>query len=188
MSKPKTQCSITPPHTLVSQLHSPCSVFVIPCGRSGSTPFLASCYDGRVDICKVLFESGADIAAKDDRYNTHSFFSFKHSISAPFSIYVILLRRDFTALHKCCDEGHIEVCKFLVERRADLAAKTRRGRPSQAARSRRFKNSPTALQIWQNSLDTRHRQRPQRHCRISSQHRCAGTLTPPLALHILLSM
>ena len=90
MSKPKTQCSTTPPHTPVSQLHSPCSVFVIPCGRSGSTPFLASCYDGRIDICKVLFESGADIAAKDDRYNTHSFFSFKHSISAPFSIYVIL--------------------------------------------------------------------------------------------------
>ena len=95
MSKPKTQCSTTPPHTPVSQLHSPCSVFVIPCGRTGSTPFLASCYDGCIDICKVLFESGADIAAKDERYNTPSFFSFEHSISArhsvvPFSIYVTL--------------------------------------------------------------------------------------------------
>jgi hypothetical protein len=61
----------------------------------GNTPFLKSCYDGRIDVCKVLFESGADIAAKDERYNTPSFFPFEHSISARhsavlFSIYVIL--------------------------------------------------------------------------------------------------
>ena len=41
-------------------------------------------------------------------------------------------------------------------------------------------NSPAALQVWKNSPYTRHRQRPQRHCRVSSQHRCAGTITPPL--------
>ena len=96
----------------------------------GRTPLL--CASGRstcrgyLAICQFLVEHKADVNAKDDWYDTRPYARNLKSMcntcfmstfsSSPFV-------SSSTSLHKSSKEGHLAICQFLVEHKADVNAK-----------------------------------------------------------------
>jgi len=121
----------------------------VPCSQE--TPLHNAAATGHLEICKVLVQVKADVAAKDHRYDPLPSVEelFVSCIFGRFFVSVFSNRRvpplpppaaqscehppppphvpcsQGTPLHKAAEEGHLEICKFLVQVKADVAAKDR---------------------------------------------------------------
>ena len=69
---------------------------------AGETPLHRACYNGHLDVVRVLLEAGADLHATDNGGRT--------------------------PLHRACDNGHLDVVRVLFEAGADLHATDDGGR------------------------------------------------------------
>ena len=106
-----------------------------------------ACAQGKTQVVKLLVEKGADVNAKTARGLT----PLKQAVYGKHhEIVDFLLNRtpvdvdargqqNFTLLHWACAEGKTQVVKLLVEKGADVNAKTERGyTPLDLARKRKY--------------------------------------------------
>ena len=91
---------------------------------SNWTPLIWSSCRGHLDVTRFLVESGGNLEAKDDGYYTPTTLFFKSPASLYFGpIFLISVIRNRTPLISSSWYGHLDVTRFLVERKADVAAK-----------------------------------------------------------------
>ena len=91
---------------------------------SGYTPLICSSLNGHLDVTRFLVESGGNLEAKDNGYYTPTTLFFKSPASLYFGpIFLISVVRNNTPLIWSSLNGHLDVTRFLVERKADVAAK-----------------------------------------------------------------
>lgn len=69
--------------------------------KTNSTPLRAACFDGHLDIARLLVKNGADIE--------------------------IANRHGHTCLMIACYKGHLEIVKFLINNGADINRKSIKG-------------------------------------------------------------
>lgn len=69
--------------------------------KTNSTPLRAACFDGHLDIARLLVRNGADIE--------------------------IANRHGHTCLMIACYKGHLEIVKFLINNGADINRKSIKG-------------------------------------------------------------
>jgi hypothetical protein len=69
--------------------------------EDGGTCLMISAYHGRLDICRLLLDKGAQVEAKDSLGNT--------------------------PLHYAANEGHVEIVRLLCDRGADVETRGDRG-------------------------------------------------------------
>ena len=98
-------------------------IFLISVVRN-NTPLILSSYNGHLDVTRFLVESGGNLEAKDNAYYTPTTLFFKSPASLYFGpIFLISVIRNNTPLILSSWNGHLDVTRFLVERKADVAAK-----------------------------------------------------------------
>ena len=91
-----------------------------------STPLMWSSRYGHLDVTRFLVESGGNLEAKDDLYYTPTTLFFKSPASLYFGpIFLISVVRNSTPLISSSAHGHLDVTRFLVERKADVAARNK---------------------------------------------------------------
>ncbi len=93
---------------------------------SGKTVLHLSSMSGRVEVCKLLVESQADVNAKDGRCDArplHMLLQTKAVLRSCCNSRLLFSGK--TALHLSSQDGHndMEVCKLLVECQADVNVK-----------------------------------------------------------------
>ena len=84
---------------------------------------MSSC-NGKLDVTRFLVESKANLEAKDNEYYTPITLLFKSR--APLylgSIFLISVISGYTALIWSSYNGDLDVTRFLVESKADVAAR-----------------------------------------------------------------
>jgi ankyrin repeat protein len=90
-----------------------------------STALAMACAYGHFEISRFLVESGANFEAKDDMYD--SFLRNDVSDRALYSSFGLLclisILRGHTALTCSAHNGHLEITRFLVERKADVTTR-----------------------------------------------------------------
>ena len=93
-----------------------------PC--SDKSPLLLFCEKGHVEMCRFLVECKADVNAKDKGYNSspHSPL-FEHTCNIWLSFCFWHSCSCKSALHCWSEQGHVEMCQFLLECKADVNAK-----------------------------------------------------------------
>ena len=100
------------------------SIFLISV-FSGETALICSSSYGRLDVTRFLVESKANVEAKDNRYYTPTTLPFKSSTPLQFSsIFLISVISGMTPLIFSSLCGNLDVIRFLVESKADVAART----------------------------------------------------------------
>ena len=99
------------------------SIFLISV-FSGNTALIYSSANGKLDVTRFLVESKANVEAKDNEYYTPTTLPFKSSTPLQFgSIFLISVISGVTALMDSSFWGKLDVTRFLVESKADVAAK-----------------------------------------------------------------
>jgi len=82
--------------------------------------------NGKLDVTRFLVESKANVEAKDNEYYTPTTLPFKSSTPLQFSsIFLISVFSGNTALMSSSYEGELDVTRFLVESKADVAARSK---------------------------------------------------------------
>ena len=100
-------------------------IFLISVVRN-NTPLILSSLYGHLDVTRFLVESGGNLEAKDDEYYTPTTLFFKSPASLYFGpIFLISVIRNRTPLILSSYRGHLDVTRFLVERKADVAARNK---------------------------------------------------------------
>ncbi|MHB9146875.1 MAG: ankyrin repeat domain-containing protein [Candidatus Amoebophilus sp.] len=102
--------------------------------NSGNTPLNWACRQGYLEAVKYLVEKGADVNAKtkwvtefeyEYGYSEHEYVEDKY---------------DYTPLLCACENDHLEVVKYLIEKGADINAKNQKGEtPINIARQKKYK-------------------------------------------------
>ncbi len=99
------------------------SVFLISV-ISGWTALIWSSANGKLDVTRFLVESKANVEAKDNEYNSPTTLPFKSSTPLQFgSIFLISVISGVTALICSSICGELDVTRFLVESKANVAAR-----------------------------------------------------------------
>ena len=99
------------------------SIFLISV-ISNNTPLIWSSCNGRLDVTRFLVESKANLEAKDYMYYTPTTLFFKSPAPLYFgSNFLISVVSNCTPLMCSSARGHLDVTRFLVESKADVAAK-----------------------------------------------------------------
>ena len=100
-------------------------IFLISVVRN-RTPLIYSSSNGRLDVTRFLVESGGNLEAKDNTYYTPTTLFFKSPASLYFGpIFLISVVSGDTPLIFSSLNGHLDVTRFLVERKADVAARSK---------------------------------------------------------------
>ncbi len=101
--------------------------FVIPCSCSLRCPLHWSSEKGHLEISRFLVESRADVNSQDYRCAPPEYYAkCGHDFGLVFATFVIPCScRQRCPLHQSCERGHLEISRFLVESRADVAATDR---------------------------------------------------------------
>ena len=105
---------------------------------SGWHPLHLSAYHGHLETCRLLVEARADVQAKDNGSApplVMIIFTKQNSVS----LFNSFLSSGDQPLHQSARWGHLEICRLLVEARADVQAKNRKSAP------RRFRRLPLTL-------------------------------------------
>ena len=90
------------------------------------TPLIWSSRNGHLDVTRFLVESGGNLEAKDNLYYTPTTLFFKSPASLYFGpIFLISVISNNTPLISSSYNGHLDVTRFLVERKADVAARNK---------------------------------------------------------------
>ena len=98
-------------------------IFLISVVRN-RTPLIWSSLNGHLDVTRFLVESGGNLEAKDDEYYTPTTLFFKSPASLYFGpIFLISVVSGATPLIYSSCIGRLDVTRFLVERKADVAAR-----------------------------------------------------------------
>jgi ankyrin repeat protein len=94
--------------------------------HSGSTPLHASSAFGHLEVCQFLVEKRANVNATRNEYDIQPYaYTYEHSLM----IFVLIKRFDSgtlsgtTPLLWSSVRGNLEVCQFLVQKRANVNAK-----------------------------------------------------------------
>ena len=135
---------------------------------SDHTPLHYSARFGHIEGCRLLLQCNADVEAKDCAYLPNPFYSYC-SYEAKLVLRKIirfLLFSQNTPLHRSVQTGHVEVCRLLVESKADIVAKTR---CFSLPPSHHF-SLAYALQIWPHCTRIGHKKQPKTPCCIPDKH------------------
>ena len=101
------------------------SIFLISVIR-GNTALMRSSMKGHLDVTRFLVESKANLEAKTNRYYTPTTLFFKSPAPLYFgSNFLISVVSNWTPLICSSRYGHLDVTRFLVESKADVAARNK---------------------------------------------------------------
>ena len=101
------------------------SIFLISV-FSGTTALMRSSAYGKLDVTRFLVESKANVEAKANRYYTPTTLPFKSSTPLQFgSIFLISVISGETPLMHSSATGKLDVTRFLVESKANVAARAK---------------------------------------------------------------
>ncbi len=94
---------------------------------SRNTPLLNSAYGGHLDVCRLLLQYNADVEAKTIKcllppLYFPSLLLICGTLSVP-EVILLLLFSQATPLTRSAEEGHLEVCRLLLQCNADVEAK-----------------------------------------------------------------
>lgn len=95
------------------------------CRPRAATPLLFAAESGNLDVCQFLVEHKADVNAQNDMYDSRPIrMHLKNSgVIICFNFFSFYSVSGQSSLHWSSANGHIDVCQFLVEHKADVNAK-----------------------------------------------------------------
>jgi hypothetical protein len=109
-------------------------------------------------------------------YDTYYYYYFYEAKLCLRKLILLLFFRQITPLLDSGQRGQLEICRLLVESKADVAARTRCFSPPPS----HHLSLTICLQSWQNCTQMRHRLAQRRRCCIPAQHRRAGMTRCPV--------
>ena len=124
-SKARSNCPPPPsaPHLLSS---FSCSKFILFLFFSYCTPLHVSAQYGHLEICRLLLQCNADIEAKNGWYLPPYYYCCFYEAKLCFRKFILFVYfSDWTPLHTSAWFGQLKVARFLVQSKADVAARTR---------------------------------------------------------------